>query len=209
MASYIKRKVTCPCCNNIFETNALKGFYSNGNMGLDHNPHSSVIFDTITLCPHCGYAAKRFSSTVSQHIKDYVFSEQYNALKYQTKKDTTCTKIRLAASILEETHLHKEAADMYLLGYWYSLEMGTADFECLKKTIKHYSIYLESNADINTAITYIDCLRQAQLFSDAAETADSLASYISDNNLKKILSFEKHLIDTEDSAPHFVSEALS
>lgn len=40
MASYIKRKVTCPCCNNIFETNALKGFYSNGNMGLDHQRNS-------------------------------------------------------------------------------------------------------------------------------------------------------------------------
>ena len=209
MASYVKKRVTCPCCNNTFVTNALKGFYSNGNMGLDHNPHSPAIFDTITMCPHCSYAAKRFSSTVSDQVREYVFSEQYDALKHHIKNDITYTKIRLAASILEKTHQHKETADLYLLTYWYSLEMGIADYECLEEAIKHYSIYLERNADTNTAITYIDCLRQAQMFSDAAETADSLASYISDNNLKKILAFEKHLIDQEDFTPHFVSEALS
>ncbi|OUQ46894.1 hypothetical protein B5E64_02420 [Drancourtella sp. An12] len=208
MDSYIKRKVTCPCCNNVFEANILKGFYSNGNMGLDHNPHSPAIFDTIILCPHCGYAAKKFNATVSKQIKDYVFSQQYKALKFQAKNSSTSTKIRLAASILEKSQQHKESADMYLLGYWYSLEIGTADFECLKKSIKHYSIYLENNADINVAITYIDCLRQAQLFSEAAETADSLEVYVSDSNLQRILSFEKKLIDAEDSAPHFVSEAL-
>ena len=65
MDSYIKRKVTCPCCNNVFEANILKGFYSNGNMGLDHNPHSPAIFDTIILCPHCGYVGYCFLPMLS------------------------------------------------------------------------------------------------------------------------------------------------
>lgn len=207
MASYLTKKIICPCCGQEFEGRILKGFFQNNMMGLDRNPHTPAIYDTITMCPHCGYSSANMNTPVSASMKQYIHSIQYLELRKRLRHDSVLSKIILAARILEESLDFKSAADTYLLGYWYSLDSNASNVECLSKAIQYYSAYLENNEDVDTAIALIDCLRQAGNFPEAQETSESLMPFIHDSQLKKIISYEVHLIQKTDKTPHLVSEA--
>lgn len=208
MASYLTKKIICPCCSREFEGKILKGFFQNSVMGLDRNPHTPAIYDTITICPHCGYASTNMNKPVADSIKLFVHSPSYWELKKRLIHDNVLSKIILSAVIFEESFNFKAAADTYLLGYWYSLDSNARNNEYLSKAIQYYSIYLENNEDIETAIALIDCSRQAGNFDEAKETAESLIPYIDNAQLQRIISYELKLIQKNDDAAHLVSEAL-
>ncbi len=208
MASYLTKKMICPCCGHAFEGRILKGFFQNNMMGLDRNPHTPAIYDTITSCPHCGYASSNMNKPVADSIKLFIHSSPYLELQKRLHHDSVLSKIILSAAILEESRNFKAAADTYLLGYWYSLDSNARNVEYLSRAIQYYSIYLENNEDIETAIALIDCLRQSGNFDEAKETVESLAPYIDNSQLKRILSYELQLIQKNDEAPHLVSEAV-
>ena len=176
-------------------------------MGLDRNPHTPVIYDTIIMCPHCEYSSANMNKPVVDSIKQFIYTAPYLELKKRLHHDSVLLRIVLSAKIYEESFDFKAAADTYLLGYWYSLESNARNAEYLSKAIQYYSVYLESNEDIDTAIALIDCLRQAGNFDEAKETAESLIPYVDSLQLKKIISYELQLIQRNDETPHLVSEA--
>lgn len=206
MASYITKKIICPCCGKEFEGRILKGFFQNNVIGLDRNPHTPAIYDSIIMCPHCEYASTNMNKPVDDSIKRFIYTAPYLELKNRLRHDSVLLKIVLSARIFEELSNCKAAADTYLLGYWYSLESNTRNAEYLNKAIQYYSAYLERNADIDTAIALIDCLRQTGNFDEAKETAESLIPYVNDLQLKKIVSYELQLIQKNDDMPRLVSE---
>lgn len=207
MASYITKKIICPCCGKEFEGKILKGFFQNNVMGLDRNPHTPAIYDTVIMCPHCDYASANMNKPATDSVKRLIYSAPYLELKKRLHHDSVLLKIVLSAKIYEELFAFKAAADTYLLGYWHSLESNARNVEYLSKAIQNYSAYLENNKDIETAIAFIDCLRQAGNFAEAQETAESLIPYIDNSQVKKIVSFELQLIQKNDETPHLVSEA--
>lgn len=206
MASYITKKITCPCCGQEFEGRVLKGFFQNNVMGLDRNPHTPAIYDSIIMCPHCKYASTNMNKPVDNSIKRFIYTAPYLELINRLRHDSVLLKIVLSAKIFEELLNFKAAANTYLLGYWHSIESNARNVEYLSKAIQYYSLHLESNADIDTAIALIDCLRQAGNFDEAKETAESLILYVDDLQLKKIVSYELQLIQKRDDMPRLVSE---
>lgn len=206
MASYIPKRVKCQCCGHVFEENLLRGFFQNNAMGLDRNPHTPAVYDTIVLCPQCGYATRHLNKPVSEQVKVYVQSSVFCQLKESLPYNDPLSKFVLCANILGETGDFKSAADTYLMGHWYALDKAEATDAFLPKAIECYSHYLEKHQDIETAIVLIDCLRQAGRFDEANETAQSLQPYIKIERLQRIVSYELQLISSRDAKPHLVSE---
>ena len=93
------------------------------------------------------------------------------------------------------------------MSFWRTLNESKEDGkQLLLKATENQELYLAENQDIDTAIVYIDCLRQLEMFYQADETATDLSQYINDAHRLSILEYERKLIERKDCVPHSLSE---
>lgn len=210
MDSYVKKTITCMCCQKRYETKLLKGYLIDKceNIDLDTNPHNPAIYDRVLICPHCGYATSEPYSYVHDKTKKLVKEPNYQEVLNDRLYDTICKKLLLAAYLAVKNRDSREAAYDYLLAYWYMNENHICRAEkAREKAIKNFERYLGKNSDIEAAMILVDLLRQSRRFDEAGETLTSLERFIQGKSIyEKIAVCEKKLIEKNDSGIHSLAE---
>lgn len=206
--SFATKNIVCKCCGEEFQARVLKGFFS-ANVDLDSNPHQPELYEKAVLCPHCGYATSRINAEVDCEVRDAVSSPEYRKILMDETVPGPMRRLVLDARLMGLRHDDKSAGYQYLLASWYAREHRREYAELLKKAAEYLSEYLDCNADTDTAVVLIDCLRQLGWFADANEAAESLAAYVSDPGIERILRYEQALVNAGDVQPHSRNEVPS
>lgn len=204
MANYRNMELHCGCCGTVFDAKVLRSYYNSSDIGLDLNPHNEAVFDSIVQCPSCGY-----TSLAIQKPAIVSRSQVAKLLESTTRdySDSIVQKAVLGALIAEASKDYRTAGLLYLMSYWRTLNGEKEDGRhLLLKATENQELYLVENQDVDTAIVYIDCLRQLEMFDQAAETAIDLSQYVNDAQRLSILEYERKLIERNDCAPHSLSE---
>lgn len=204
MANYRNKKLKCGCCGTVFDAKVLCSYYNTSDIGLDLNPHTEAVFESIVQCPSCGYTSLAIQKPA------FISRSQVAGFCESTTRnfsDSIVQRAVLGALIAEASKDYKTAGMLYLMSYWRTLGVAKeGDKHLLSKATENQEKYLVENQDIDTAIVYIDCLRQLKMFEQAKETATDLAQYINDAHRLSILEYEQRLIGRNDCAPHSLSE---
>lgn len=209
MSRYAWKKVKCKCCGKQYDARFLQGYYVASPMGLDTNPHAPEIYDSVILCPHCGYATDDVMQDVNSEMRSLVESSEYQKLFTGKDLDETLKKMLLGAQTEETKKNFRKAAYRYLEAFWRAKEIEDEQSSKIAgQAIKNFSIYLRQAKDLEAAMILIDILRQTRRFEEATETAKSLAKFIpkEEKFLYSILSYEEKLINAQDSDAHNVNE---
>lgn len=207
MSSYTEKEITCKLCGRSYKTRIIKGLSVTGPTGLDLDPHEYTICDRIVVCPECGYATSGIYKETDEKVKATVESKEYQELR-KSSEDSRAVKSLMAAVLAEAAGEYREASYDYLMAYWVLRDTGSsfAD-DILLKTIEAYELYLGENQDADSAMVYIDLLRQAGRFEEAQDTLEWLADFIEEDSFTAdIAAYEKRLITAGDAAPHLMSE---
>lgn len=204
-----KMVLSCPCCEKQSVQDVLIGMiFSNEVMDLDTFPHDEAIYDRAIICPHCGFSSTTFTAPVSKEIAEIVGSDSYQSFFNDQSIDMKAKKNLLSAYLLGKQKKYKEAGYGYLTAYWYlrTVDLSSSK-KALAKAIEYLAAYVEKNADVNSAIVFVDALRQNNQFDEAMDTLDSLSQFVPNNsNITEIIDKERKLIVARNSAPHLISE---
>lgn len=203
--SFAVKDIVCNCCGHKFQARILKGFFSAGS-DLDSNPHQPEIYEKAVLCPHCGYAASRVNAEVDGAVREAVSSSEYCKMLTDKTVPEPVRRLALDAKLMRIRCDSKSAGYQYLTASWCAREHKYEYKWLLEKAVECFAAYLESNADVDTALVMIDSLRQLGKFSDVRETVESLSEFVSDSEFKKVLLYEQALADAGDVQPHSRSE---
>ncbi len=204
MSSYLNQTIICGCCGKTFEVRLLKGFSAGKDRSLDGYPGNPTIFDSVILCPHCGYASLSPSKMVEQSVRLQVFSQDYQKLW----KDGA-SPLQLAALLADNNNDHRRAGYLWQLFLWQSRLEGRTETVALEKIISHYEAYLQDHVEPELAAVLTDTLRQAGLWEEAADTAVFLLDYGVEPAISKVLQFELLKIAVHDADPHRLEEVSS
>lgn len=206
--SFATKRVICRCCGQEFSAKVLKGFLSTG-ADLDSNPHQPEIYEKAVVCPHCGYVTSQLRAEVSDAMRTDVRSPEYRQILSDETLPDTARRLILDARMMQMRDDGRNAGYQYLTAFWCVRERGETSCDLLEKAVGCFSEYLETNADVDTAMVLIDCLRQLGRFIESQETAESLSAYVSDPDLHRVLQYERTLAARQDTRPHARSEVLS
>lgn len=209
MSRYAGKKVKCKCCGKQYDARFLQSYYSDSPMGLDTNPHMPEIYDSVILCPHCGYATDDVMQSVDSEVRNFVESSEYQKMFTDKDFDEILKKLLLSAQTEEMKKDFRKAAYQYLEAFWRAKEIENEQSSKIAgQAVDNFSKYLEEAKDLDAAIILVDLLRQMRNFEEAAETAESLAGFIPKDGkfIQSVLSYEEKLIAERDSDAHNVSE---
>lgn len=207
MSSFSQKETKCPCCANPLHLRLLRGFFSPGPFGLDGNPHQSEIFETVQICPNCGYASRRMLQPVDATKTEMVESDEYQELFRSEQYDLTVRKFLLAAKLDKMDGDYYHAAGNALIAEWYLQDQNQKDIGVLKETIEYLSKSLKTNADVPQAIALVDCLRRAEMYEESKDAARELMQYVTDDRIRTILGYEIQLAEKQDAKPHLQEDA--
>lgn len=209
MSRYAGKKVKCKCCGKQYDARFLQSYYSDSPMGLDTNPHMPEIYDSVILCPHCGYATDDVTQSVDSEVRNFVESSEYQKMFTDKDFDENLKKLLLSAQTEEMKKDFRKAAYQYLEAFWRAKEIDNEQScKIAGQAVDNFSKYLEETKDLDAAMILVDLLRQTRNFKEAAETAESLAGFIPKDGkfIQSVLAYEEKLIAERDSDAHNVSE---
>lgn len=212
LSRFLNKTVCCPACGQMTEVSILCGAFYPLPPDLDGDTHNPSSLNTVQVCRHCGYAADSLQEMPPENISELLKSDAYQAVLNDPEIDSTNKNLRLAILADEFSGNTKSAARHCMMLVWH-LRTIRADEAvvslALNRAIECLSVYLEENADPETACVLIDCLRRAGDFEGAEETAQSLMPYVSDTQLAAVVKFERSLIAAHDSEAHSLSEVTA
>ena len=202
MSVFRHEEMVCPLCGKTFSTAVVMSYSVNGSLrSLDGDPHEPVLFDTVHLCPYCGYAFSDQKEEPDAFTPMLVRGENYRTVFEAEDLPDTAKKLLLRSFLAEQKGDLKEAGNRYLQAYWYFRDNDLPEKEeAREKAIEAMERYLEANADLESAMVLVDLLRQKGAFDEALETVNSLGKYLrGEEVLLKVAAFEWKLIMAENS----------
>ena len=209
MSTFRNEELKCPLCGETFSAAVVMSFSIVGeSRSLDGDPYEPLLFETVHLCPHCGYVFLDANSEPDANTRRLVRSENYQKILQAEDCDETARKLLLLAYLAEQKGDAATASVQYLHAYWVFRDKDLpGKEEALDKAVEAMEHYLEGHADRNAALVLVDLYRQKGSFEEALETLNSLGKYLRGNdNLLKTAAFEWRLIMAEDSKVHLVGE---
>lgn len=218
MAKIGKREVTCTCCKNKVEIEYVMSYYSN-TISLDGNKFNSLQYK-IQECPVCHYTAIDISDESVRASRGMLNAFRVKPV-YEKIADKMFVSLLKAADIYEKNKKYSEQAYMLRLASFYALEMKETSISrnllrASNTVFEKYFNELEvlSLGDVSNAVILIDCNRQLGMLNVAGTMCEDLLSMLDAveqveqvENIKKVLQYEKNLIDNRDLNIHYVSEA--
>ncbi|MBE5997713.1 MAG: hypothetical protein E7240_10365 [Lachnospiraceae bacterium] len=206
MDNYLEYEADCPVCGHLYKGKRLSGYYVNHPADLDTNPHHPAVFDRVTICPVCGYAAEDLRKPADEPVRTMVGSGLYQRILHDSILSENTRKMLLHSMICETAGSLGKAAYSALCAYWSRKEEGIKDPVILKRAETLYKEYLTKTQDVDAAVLLIDIQRQAGNFEEAAETAGSLLPFVQDPYRRAVIRFEQELIFRKDSESHSQAE---
>ena len=220
MATYREQEVRCPICGDALTLRTVSSYTSYGEFReLDGNTHSPEEYETVSLCPHCGYVSSDFSNRLDPRVPGILKSEAYQAAFGNEMVPENARKAYLAGLLEEGKDDPGSAGIWYLRAYW-SLRDGETpeeNAETVKafkesasdKALEMLVNHIQRDADRNAAMVMVDLLRQRGEFDAAKEAVQALEKHLDkDVNMIRVAAFERGLIAAGDVRPHRLSEVL-
>lgn len=209
MSVFRNEEITCPLCGKTFSTTVVMSYSVNGSFrSLDGDPHEPLLFDTVHLCPHCGYAFTDAKEEPDAFTRMLVRGENYRTVFEAENLPDTAKKLLLLGYLAEQKGDAGTASVQYLHAYWYFRDNDLPEKEeAREKAIEGMMRYLETKPDKNAAMVLVDLLRQKGDFKEAFEAVNTLGEHLRDDeNLLKTAAFEWRLIMAKDAKEHVFQE---
>ena len=212
-------KVICACCKQTVQIKRIFSF-SSDMVGLDGNRHNPLQYE-LEECPECHFTALDISDNGIQVTKEMLnaFHIKAGCDQIQTSEFTALLK---AADIYEKNRKPLLQAYMLRLASFYAEEQMEISLSrnLLRMADTVLQTYFESIEnmtlkDAATAIYLIDGNRRLGMKAAAIEMCDDLLLLLKElaeskdaADIRKILEFEKMLIENNDTKEHLTEEAM-
>lgn len=217
MSIPIQKEVTCGNCfaKNTFATFASAGSY--GANDLDTRPQetlrNTMFHMNVQKCFSCGYCSHDITLNIGK-LKDFVNHDEYqNQLNDSTFSDKA-NEYLCKALIKERRNEFSQAGWSFLHASWVcdDLQQIHQAKYCRTKAIQAFVIAnsisdntFKSKGEFCALI--IDLYRRNGSFETAAKFCNGILHSEKDNQLIKILNFQKYLILKRDSTVYTIAEA--
>lgn len=208
----------CAVCGLTSEHMLISSTSSFGAMDLDTRPPPlarDTLAQEIQRCPTCGYCAPDISEMTDLDVDLPNDAEYQEVLKGSSDKPALACKFEAAAVLATRAAQHAEAGWFLLKAAWTCDDQQAEDAARAyrTKTLESWTAATSSAqtfaADATSeALMRVDILRRSGSFNEAMKLIDSLP-VPEDEFLSAILSFERHLSESEDDACHTIDEAVA
>jgi hypothetical protein len=158
-------------------------------------------------CPHCGYSAPDITQA-HPAAAQAVGAANFRALLNDASHPPLARRFLAWALVLEETGALHAAAEATLHAAWTADDLGRAD---LASTWRLEAVALWRSGpplDAEQRVRVVDALRRAEVWDDAADTAQALLREKPPEAVAQVLMLELRLIEAQDTGRHSVATAL-
>ncbi len=179
---------------------------------------------SIPQCPSCGYCAFDLSEELPG-VEEIVLSSEYQS-QLKSPKYPAIANNYICNSMIQQRLGRMSAAIQAMVSATWVCDIETTDnffYEkekmeeaaklCRLKTLELIDLAEEKGESWVTASSrniaiFIDFLRRAGLFERAKEEIARLKEHVEEEKMRKILDFQRQLVEREDTEPHSVIEVL-
>lgn len=219
MSKIQKEKIVCACCGQEVEIERIYSF-SSDKVGLDGNKYHFLQYE-LEECPECHYASLNISDTGIQVSKSILDSFRMKP-GFDQIKDHKYINLLKAADIYEKNNKPLLQAYMLRLASFYA--EGKSEKNLSKNLLRLANLALQTYFngkdeltlnDVATAIYMVDGNRRIGMMTDAESMSNDLILLLdgvkeSDkaNHIRRLIEFEKELIEKKDMDQHLISEVL-
>lgn len=214
----VNKKIKCACCGNTVSVDRLLSF-SYENMGLSGNKHTSMQY-LMEECPECHYASLDIEDSSIRVTRGML-----NAFRmkpgYEKIADATFTSILKAAYVYEINKDYGRYEHVLRLASFFAEDLQEVGLsrDFLRQANEALQNYFENKdeldiLDIMRAIKLIDGNRRLGMTATARNMCDEILELIKDESgseiedIRRLVEFEKILLDNGDIAEHLISEVL-
>lgn len=218
MAKIVNKKIICACCGNKVNIDRMLSF-SYDNIGLSGNKHSSMQY-MLEECPECHYTSFDIEDNTIRVTRGMLNAFR---MKPGTEKitDSTFSALLKAADIYEKNKDYRRYEHSLRLASFYAEEKQEIGLsrDLLRQSNEALQIYFENKdeldiVDIMLAIKLIDGNRRLGMAATARNMCSEILNLIEDasgaeiSEIRRLVEFEKSLIENRDIAEHLMSEVL-
>lgn len=217
MTKFAPESVACGNCRHVFTHHTLASTYTFGSPDLDTRPpemQRSTMHAWVQRCLSCGYCshdASEFDERFRQVIEGSAYRSQLTDTRYpKLASEFICTGM-----LAEAAEQGADAGWAYLHAAW-ALEDANKDelariwrgkaADKILAVLGDGQLFAEQPGASEAIMA--DCLRRAGRGAKALEVVERGLSQSYANVIRKILSFERVLIQHGDTGPHLIKEAL-
>jgi hypothetical protein len=216
MTMIIGHDVRCVCCGQTSKVRIVCSTHAFGSPDLDTRPpeeNRSTIWANVYRCPGCGYCASDLSEG-SGDLNSIVQSQDYRAHLENESWPAKANEFLCQALIAKHMDRLVDAASATLFAAWICDDSPSHREQAIACRQSALSLLLEAeqagdeafdNSETIRAMR-VDLLRRSEDFSEARVAVDAMIAAV--DSFRSILLFQKHLIETRDTAAHLVSEAF-
>jgi len=158
-------------------------------------------------CPHCGYAAPDIAKA-HPAAAAAVTAAPFRALIVDTSYPALTRRFLAWGHVLEETGALHAAAEATLQAAWVADDLGRDE---LARQWRMEAVALWRAGpplDHEQTVRVVDALRRAEVWEDAANTAEDLAASDPPDAVAQVIALERRLIAARDAGRHSVASAL-
>lgn len=203
----IEEKVICGCCGKESTQTVVLSYSSFGAMDLDARPAPfgrHVLPYKVQECPHCHYCAYDIAEKNISHL---ALDENYENIVADDSIAETPKKYYLLGYLQSKNFEHRKAGISYLNAAWYYDDVKNAEKAVFfrKKAAQELSQHALKNDDGDAALILLDIFRRIGEFEEAKGLIEWLGE-TGEEELDKIIQFQKTLIERNDTEAHNMSE---
>ena len=210
--------VICGACGRVFSHTGISSTNIMGSCDLDTRPPEmarSTLFAQVQRCPSCGYCAgeaKEFDERYRAVIEGEAYQRQLRAAHCPELASSFICAGLLRESVSE----HRQAGWLFLSAAWVCDDnqhtelarhwRSRAADQFIAAIAQGESLGEQAGA---SETLVVDCLRRAGRFGKALELIGYAERGECDPKLRKILAYQRVLLERGDTACHTAAEALS
>lgn len=215
MSRFKEVKVKCAVCGNEICERLMLSSNSFGYADLDFRPAGMLRYamgSQVNYCPNCGYSNYDVNKLNYPNAKEYIKSEEYQAV-INNQPDWHARKFYLLAMIQEHNNVLPSAQYNYLRAAWFYDDIGEKKL-AKQSRIKSIACYLLiKELTIEDYLVLIDMYRRIREFNKALETIDAVKKMDLDGNenketILKMLVFQKELCLAKDIDCYSIEDAI-
>ncbi len=218
MTTFAQETVTCGACRFVFKHHVLASTNTFGSCDLDTRPpemQRSTMSTWIQRCPSCGYSARDITQ-FNAGMAPVLHGPEYQAHLTDPRYPDLANHFLCAAMLMQAVGQAADAGWAMLHAAWVLDDAKKDELARLCRSDAADSFVaalaagetLGQQAGASEAII-VDCLRRAGRGGEALTVIDRALASGCDGIIKKVLVFERSLIECGDTSCHLVSDALS